>query len=397
MEEEQDEHESGPDDGLQRALPPQRLRHFGHAARFGVDAGGVEGQFQTFWVVGFVGDHLIDVDDRQVPVRDDRVAAAISGVVSGGEVLDPVDRDRFVDAGDGVDDVVAFDVGVLFDLVGELEREQGDADGFVVGSGGQPVCLVSTGQQPSVRAFPEPHVVTLTRIAVDFLLVGEVLTSAEQQQRGHRSLRVAALRHRRTDDLPRRCGSDAVGEDPPSFAHRVVDLGFLTAPGEVDRIAEQTVGGAGTADEVVRHIDLGQDAVQSGQSQVGHDSPEHEQRQHLPPAEAESFEQDQQRQPGRRRTGEEEEQVVEYSGGREVVSPIDERLPQPSFLPDRRTGRIRSACRPSRSHEGQFSDPFSAPVMRKTRHPLAFTVGGVRGQRVPWPRAPDCRRRRVRR
>ena len=90
------------------------------------------------------------------------------------------------------DDVVAFDVGVLVDLVGDLQGEQGQPDAAVVGAGGEPVHGVAAGQHPALRGPPEPHVVPLRRVARDLLLVGEVLLPVEQEQRAHRCRGVAA-------------------------------------------------------------------------------------------------------------------------------------------------------------------------------------------------------------
>src|SRR5699024_6293783 len=120
-------------------------------------------------------------------------------------------------------------------------------------------------------------------------------------------------------------------------------LSFLTAPGEVDRVAEQTVGRASATDEVVRHVDLRPNAVETWESEVRYDTPEHDQGQQLPPPESEPSAQDQQGQQGKRRRTGEEEQVVEHRGGGEMVSPEDERLFEPTLLLDRRARFVRSA------------------------------------------------------
>lgn len=113
-----------------------------------VDLRGVEGEVEPLGiVVGVSGDHL-DVDDRQVAVGDDRISTAVAGVVAGREVLDVVDGDLRVRLGDGLDDVVALDVRVLFDLVGDLQGEEGEPDALVVRSRRQPVRLQTAGQQP---------------------------------------------------------------------------------------------------------------------------------------------------------------------------------------------------------------------------------------------------------
>ena len=90
------------------------------------------------------------------------------------------------------DDVVALDVGVGVDLVGHLQGEQRQPHAGVERAGGEPVDAAAAGQQPAVGAAPEPHVVALRRVAVDLLLVREVLLAAEEEQRADRRLVVAA-------------------------------------------------------------------------------------------------------------------------------------------------------------------------------------------------------------
>src|SRR5699024_443516 len=149
----------------------------------------------------------------------------------------------------------------------ELESEQGDSDCLVIGAGRQPFGLMTAGHQPPARTLTEAHMVALAGVAVDLLLIVEVLTPAAQQQRGHRRLRIAALHHRRTYELAGRGRSDAVGEDPARRPHRMMVLSFLTAPGDVDRVREQTVGRASPADEVLRQVDLRPNAVESWESE----------------------------------------------------------------------------------------------------------------------------------
>ena len=100
-------------------------------------------------------------------------------------------------AGHGRHDVVALDVGLGVDLVRDLQREQRQPDARVEGARRDPVDAAPAGQQPVVGAPPEPHVMALGGVAVDLLLVGEVLLPAEQEQRADRRLVVAAPRQRR--------------------------------------------------------------------------------------------------------------------------------------------------------------------------------------------------------
>src|SRR4029450_2825498 len=73
------------------------------------------------------------VDDRQVAISDDQIAAAISGVIAGGEVFDHTNLDLWRTSDHRLDDVVPLDVGVFFDLVRYLQREQRQPDALVVG------------------------------------------------------------------------------------------------------------------------------------------------------------------------------------------------------------------------------------------------------------------------
>ncbi|HZA04994.1 MAG TPA: hypothetical protein VE617_10535 [Propionibacteriaceae bacterium] len=84
---------------------------------------------------------------------------------------------------------------------------------------------------------------------------------------------------------------------------------LITPEGQVHRIAEQTIAGPGTPDEVARHVDPGQDAVQSRQHQVGDDHPERDQQQRLP-AEADSQVEEQVGKPYCRDTREREKRAV---------------------------------------------------------------------------------------
>ena len=57
---------------------------------------------------------------------------------------------RRVGPGDGSDDVVAFDVGVLVDLVSDLQGKQGQPDAAVIGAGaGQSTASPPGTSQPA--------------------------------------------------------------------------------------------------------------------------------------------------------------------------------------------------------------------------------------------------------
>ena len=225
-----------------------------------------------------------EINDRQIAVGNDGVAAAVARVIAGRKVANHPEPGRGVRPGDGSDDVVAFGVGVLVDLVGDLERKQGKPDAAVVRTGGQPVDCQPAGQQPAGRAAPETDVVAFARGAVDFLLVGKILLAAEQEQRTHRGLKVAAAQEGGGDDSPAAGQRHVVGKRPARGVHHGVNLRFCSQQGDVHGIAEQPVAGARPADEVVRNVEPGQDPVETGEHQIGEQTPEDEEEPDLGPA-----------------------------------------------------------------------------------------------------------------
>src|SRR5699024_5293957 len=68
---------------------------------------------------------------RQMPVGADAIALPVAVLVRGGELVDLLDRDLRIGVADGIDDVVAHDVDVLVDAVGDLQGEEGEADGAI--------------------------------------------------------------------------------------------------------------------------------------------------------------------------------------------------------------------------------------------------------------------------
>ena len=164
-------------------------------------------------LLGRCGD-AAQVEDREVAVGADPVAPAVARVVARREVLDHLDADLGDGAGDAPHEEVALDVGVLLDLVRDLQGEQGEADLLVEGRGRQPVRREPAGEQPALRAAPEPHVVAAGRVALDLLLVGEVLLAVEQVQRADRCLGVAAAARDAERDPTSGAEVEVVGPDP---------------------------------------------------------------------------------------------------------------------------------------------------------------------------------------
>ncbi len=206
--------------------------------------------------------------------------------------------------------MVALDVGVGVDLVRDLQREQREADSTVEGAGSQPLDAAAAREQPAVRGAPEPHVVPLGRIALHLLLVREVLLVAEQEEGAHRRLVVAAAEQGRGDDAPAAGEGHVVGANPVRPTHGGIHLRVRAVQGQVDGVAEQAVARTRAADEVVRHVDRGQDAVQSRQHQVGEHHPEEEEEEDEEPAPPKTLGQDDDGQPDGRNAAEDEEEIV---------------------------------------------------------------------------------------
>ncbi len=251
----------------------------------------------------------------------DRVPAAVAGVVPAGEVADAVDRRGGVGPGEARDDVVALDVDVRGDAVGDLEGPQGQSDAAVVGAGGEPVHGVPAGQHPALRTPPEPHVVPLGRVALDLLLVGEVLLPVEQVQRAHRCLgdSCAATASRRRSACCWRASTSSARVQPAAV---IAAWTWASSPtqGEVDRVPEQPVAGPGPADEVAGEVEVGEHPVQPRQHEVGHQCPEHHEQQHLP-VRTQARPEQQVGQPHRGEPGEHEEEGVQGRGQRPEPAP----------------------------------------------------------------------------
>ena len=185
-------------------------------------------------------------------------------------------------------------------------------DRTVERAGGQPVHSMATGQQPAVRAAPEPHMVPLRRVALHLLLVRHILLVPEQEQRADRRLVVAPPQHGRPDDAPAGPQRHVVGARPPRLPHGVVELRLGAEQREIDRVAEQAVAGAGPADEVVRNVDLGQDAVQPREHEVRQHDPEQHEEQDEEPAPLEALREHEPGQPDGGDPAEDEEEVVHH-------------------------------------------------------------------------------------
>jgi hypothetical protein len=96
--------------------------------------------------------------------------------------------------------------------------------------------------------------VPLARIAVDFPLERHVLLVAEDVQGTDRRLRIAPAQKRRDEGAPGGGRRDGVGLNPPCREHRGAQLVRRADDGEIDRIAQHTVAGAGTPNEVIRQV-----------------------------------------------------------------------------------------------------------------------------------------------
>ena len=177
------------------------------------------------------------VENRQITVGVDRVAAAVSRVVGRGELVDDGDVDLRVGVPQGIDDEIALGVGVGVDLVRNLPGEKRKADRPVVGSRREEVHALPAGKMPSLGRRPESDMVAPRCVAVDLLLVGEGLLAPKEVEVRHGRGGVGSLDHRGDDDSPRRAHGDFVGERPSGSLHAGVDVVGRSVDREVDGIA----------------------------------------------------------------------------------------------------------------------------------------------------------------
>ena len=173
-----------------------------------------------------------------------------------------------------VDDVVAFGVGVRVDPVGDLPGEARQADGAVVGSRREEVDALAAGKAPPFGRGPEAHVVALRGVTVHFLLIGEGLPPAEEEEVGDGGVRVGAAQQRGFHDPPGGTQGHVVGEGPARRLHGRVDVLGRAVEGEVDGVAEDAVARAGPPDEIVGDVEDCEQLVDPGQRQVGDEPPE---------------------------------------------------------------------------------------------------------------------------
>ena len=216
----------------------------------------------------------VQVQHVEVAVGLHPVPAAVL-VVVGGEEVRPHPQVRLrIGPADVVDHEVALDVDIRIDLVGDLEGEGAQPHGAVVGRAGQPIHAAPAGQDPAGRGVPEAHVVALGGIALDLLLVGEILAAPEEHQGGDRSRRVGAAQQGGDDDAQGGARRDRVGAHPAGCSHRRMDIVLVPVNRQVDGVAQETVRSARATDEVVGHIQPGEDLVNAGDGQIGQHRPE---------------------------------------------------------------------------------------------------------------------------
>ena len=229
-----------------------------------------------------VHDDVVQVQHVEVAVGLNTVAPAVPVVVGGEEVRPHLGGGLLAGPHDVVDHVVALNVDVRVDLVGDLAGQGAQAHRAVVGGAPEPVHDAPPGQDPPGRGVPEAHMVALGGVALHLLLVGEVLTPPEQGERGDRGRRVGAACQGGDDDPPGGGGRDGVGARPAGARHGLVDVVLVPQDGQVDRVPQDAVGGAGAADEVVGHVQPGEDLVEAGDGQVGQEHPEQDECQDGP-------------------------------------------------------------------------------------------------------------------
>ena len=123
-----------------------------------------------------------EIDDRQVAVGRDRVAAAVARVVAGREV--PRTSTAGLAATESTMWSRSISVSASILCVTCSVKSESPRRGRRCRR--QPVDAATAGQQPLLGRAPEPDVVAPGRAARDLLLVGEVLLPAEQEERADR-------------------------------------------------------------------------------------------------------------------------------------------------------------------------------------------------------------------
>ena len=346
-----------------------------------------------------------DIQHRQVAVGADAITLAVAVVVGRREVLDHLGLDRRNREAEGVDHEVALGIDVLVDPVGDLQGEEGEADRAVVGAGRQPVRAVPAGRRSPAALRPEPHAMALGGGPAHLLLVGEVMAAPRQVQVRDRRLRVGAAQQRRADHRPGRGEGPLLGEHPARPAHRHVQIPLGAVDGEVDRVREHPLGGAGAAEEVVRQVDPCHQLVQAGQGDVGQQHPEAQQVQQPDRREREALDQVQQGQPDRDHHAGGDEQVVQQrvartaapvrgarARGRRRAPPAAPGGAAASGAP-RATASSCALCAPG-SHgaivgaDGESSKVAGAPF-RKVTHVCSISRGPHPGRSATVVRSPS--------
>ena len=186
---------------------------------------------------------------------------------------DDVDRLHRAGSSQRLDDEVTFLIGAVGNLVRDLEGEEREAHTFVVRAGTHPVNGEPARELPALRAFPEPHVVALARVSVDLPLEGDVLLLAENVERADGCLRIAPAQQRGRQRAPRGGRGDRIGLGPACRGHGLPQFALGPDHGQVHRIAQDAVAGAGPADEVVRDVEAAEDFVDARQQRVRGDQP----------------------------------------------------------------------------------------------------------------------------
>ena len=127
--------------------------------------------------------YLRQFQDRQIAVCPNRVAAAVSRVITGGKIF----QDRYPHWLGTIlyclNNIIALNVGILVNPMRQLKRKQRQADTSVIRSRGQPIHPMSARQQPTFRAAPKTHMMALIRVIVDFLLISKILLAPKQKSR----------------------------------------------------------------------------------------------------------------------------------------------------------------------------------------------------------------------
>ena len=181
--------------------------------------------------------------------------------------------------------------------------------------------------------------VALGRVAIDLLLIREIVLAAEEIEIRHRGGGVGLPRDGGLDDAQARAQGDRISQDPVGPAHRGVNIGFRPHESQVHRVTQEAVGGLRACHEVIRHVQRGEQLVKPGERQIGEHEPEGQQQHNALPRKREAREEQGDDEPERQQQAESGEHAIQHRVEAAAGDSASTRLE----MVDRRVSRDRVA------------------------------------------------------